>query len=357
MKKECFIGIVLGLVFILAVCILLNYRLFSRSGQNNEQGSQLLKVGDLDKPGLEDLRYVELQISAVTVDMQRCLGWFPEEKGMMKEAAVKAVDELKGIRDYLVQLELTGNLVKLREIGLAVINKLTNIYNGIESKKTEDISEEFVAFNNLYRQYSEALEKTFNWHEPDKKLPDDYNSIEEETKLIQDEQDRKKYLEAVRLIENGKFGHACKSLESLKGKYKDTNFEDCIRLRISDCLVTPTDEDGDEATPGQKRGIELLANIIGKEQYSPVLYQAFYKWRTQTQACKYGMSNMSVIPNGNYNRKRWKAIQTIKQYIRVEPDDKWAIAQLNMLLVLPNINRGGPFGNDNIVHYHKLYPR
>jgi len=39
MKKEYFIGIMLGLVFILAVCVLLNRRLSSRSGQNNEQGN------------------------------------------------------------------------------------------------------------------------------------------------------------------------------------------------------------------------------------------------------------------------------------------------------------------------------
>jgi len=68
-----------------------------------------------------------------------------------------------------------------------------------------------------------------------------------------------------------------------------------------------------------------------------------------------GMSNMSDIPNLEYNLKRWQAIQTIKQHVKDNPDDVWAKAQVNLLLGLPNIGRGGPFGNYNLNHWGMLY--
>jgi len=67
------------------------------------------------------------------------------------------------------------------------------------------------------------------------------------------------------------------------------------------------------------------------------------------------MSNMSEIPNWQYNLKRWQVIKTIKRYLKTHPDDAWANAQLGLLLSLPNIYRDGPFGNDNLSHWGKLY--
>jgi len=86
-----------------------------------------------------------------------------------------------------------------------------------------------------------------------------------------------------------------------------------------------------------------------------VLFEVFYKWRTQTQSFWHGMSNMSEIPNWQYNLKRWQVIKTIKRYLKTHPDDAWANAQLGLLLSLPNIYRDGPFGNDNLSHWGKLY--
>jgi hypothetical protein len=68
------------------------------------------------------------------------------------------------------------------------------------------------------------------------------------------------------------------------------------------------------------------------------------------------MSNMSEIPNWEYNKKRWSVMQTIKQHIKNNPDDVWAKAQVNLLLGLPNIARGGLVGNSNLNHWGMLYP-
>jgi hypothetical protein len=64
---------------------------------------------------------------------------------------------------------------------------------------------------------------------------------------------------------------------------------------------------------------------------------------------------MSEIPNKEYNKKRWERIQVIKRYLKDNPDDVWAREQVDLLLSLPNIRRGGPMGNDNLTHWGSLY--
>ncbi len=102
-------------------------------------------------------------------------------------------------------------------------------------------------------------------------------------------------------------------------------------------------------------GLDVLTQIVNKNAYSPVLYEAFYKWRTTEQYYNHGMSNMSHIPNKEYNEKRWEIIQVIKKHLESVPDDLWAQEQVDLLLSLPNIRRGGPMGNDNLTHWGSLY--
>ena len=64
---------------------------------------------------------------------------------------------------------------------------------------------------------------------------------------------------------------------------------------------------------------------------------------------------MSLIPNDEYNAKRWELVQIIKEYLKKNPNDVWAKAQVNLLLALPNIGRGGLMGNDNLFYYASLY--
>jgi len=67
------------------------------------------------------------------------------------------------------------------------------------------------------------------------------------------------------------------------------------------------------------------------------------------------MSNMSEIPNKEYNIKKWQLVQMIKEYINNYPDDLWAREQVDLLLSLPNITRGGSFGNNNLANWGSLY--
>ncbi|MBW2321772.1 MAG: hypothetical protein JRF31_13280, partial [Deltaproteobacteria bacterium] len=190
---------------------------------------------------------------------------------------------------------------------------------------------------------------------PVEKLPEDFDSNEEEASFAQNQQDRQVYLNAVELIKNKNFVQAHKGLANLKEKYKNTAFESCIKLRKSDCLFMAEPNGQGDSIFNPEGGIALLSDILDGREYSPVLYDAFYKWRTQTQSFWHGMSNMSEIPNWQYNLKRWQAIQIIRQYLKTNPEDVWANAQVGLLLNLPNIGRGGPFGNDNLSHWGKLY--
>jgi len=125
-------------------------------------------------------------------------------------------------------------------------------------------------------------------------------------------------------------------------------------LKLSDCLFGGNEENNDQLFDPEI-AIGLLRSIIERKQYSPVLYQVFYKWRTKTQEYRHGMSNLSGIPNTDYNLVRWEIVQTIKQYLIDNPHVTWAKTQVDLLLRLPNIARGGPFGNDNIIHDWNLY--
>lgn len=354
-EKEYIFGVVLGLIPVVILYFVLEYRPFGRANQAAEQKRSIPFISNAYKTSMDDIRLVELQIEAVTIDMHRYLGWFPEEKKKLKKASVKAIDDLELIKAYLRQLDFAGQLIELKKSNLAIIDMLIQIYDGIESKEQEDIKESFAGFNSLYSQYSEKLEEIIKKSEPIVKLPEDFDPSKEEIKFAQNQQDRQVYLNAVELIKEKRFVQAHKDLVSLKEKYRDTAFEHCIMLRMSDCLLMAEPNDQGDSIFNSEGGIALFSDILDGREYSPVLYDAFYKWRTQTQSFWYGISNMSEIPNLTYNLKRWQAVKTARQYLKTNPEDVWANAQVGLLLSLPNIGRGGPFGNDNLSHWGKLY--
>ena len=305
---------------------------------------------------LDELRYVDLQVAAVTTDMYLYLGWGLEEKDMMKDASQKAIANLNEFKTRLTNLSLPNELGKLENMSLELIDRLQKIYNGIEKKKIEEIKEEFSPFNELYLQYSEEFKDVYEKYSYEVEFAEDYDPIDEEIKLIQDQKDKDVYLNVVELIKNKNYTKAYGDLNNLRSKYKDTSFEDCIMLKLSDCLLMKDSDIEEEGRlKGSEHSLEILTNIIDKADYAPILYEAFYKWRTVTQELYHGMSNMSDIPNKEYNEKRWQVIQTIKKYSVDNPNDVWAKAQIVLLLDLLNIQRGGSFGNDNLIHWGILY--
>ena len=100
---------------------------------------------------------------------------------------------------------------------------------------------------------------------------------------------------------------------------------------------------------------DILEGIVNGNDYSPVLFDAFLRWRTLTQSLEYGMSNFSKIPNWDYNKKRKRLIEIIKTCAKEHRDDIWAGKQIKLLLSLPNISRDGLMGNYNLSFWASLY--
>lgn len=305
---------------------------------------------------LDDMVHIEFQISAVTTDMYMYLGWFPDKKDWIKEASDKAIADLEELEKRLANLKTPEELVSLRDANNSVITNLKAIYSGIENKESEDIKGAFQSFNKLHAKFSEDFKHALEKYRDMQELPQDFNPLLEELKLANNQEDKDTYQNAVQLINEKKYNQAYEILSQLKVKYGGLPFENCILLRISDCgLKADSDLDVKDKLEMKEDGLAVLTQIVNKKAYSPVLYEAFYKWRTTEQYYNHGMSNMSHIPNKEYNKKRWEIIQVIKERLKNMPDDLWAQEQVDLLLSLPNITRGGPMGNHNLEHWGSLY--
>jgi len=215
-QKSHIFGVILGLTPVVVLYFALECRPFAKANQTAKQKNSIPLISEPYAASVDDLRFVELQIEAVTIDMYRYLGWFPDEKEILKKASVKAIDNLEVIRDYLQQLDFTGQLIELKKSNLANIDKLIQIYDGIELKSTDDIKKAFAEFNDVYSQYSEKLGKSIKENQPVVKLPEDFDPGEEEIKFAQNQQDRQAYLDAVKLIKEKKFDQAYKDLAGLR---------------------------------------------------------------------------------------------------------------------------------------------
>jgi len=272
-EKEHILGVVLGLIPVVILYFVLEYRPFAKANQTAKQKNSM----------------------HLTIDMYRYLGWFPEEKKMLKKAPIKAIDNLEVIRDYLQQLDFTGQLIELKKSNLAIADRLIRIYDGIDSKEQEGIKKSFAEFNSLYSQYSEKLEEVIKKDEPVAKLPEGFDPKKEEIKFAQNQRDRQVYLNAVELIKERRFGQAYKDLASLKDKYKDTVFENCIKLKMSDCLLMsePNNHGGSVFNP--EEGMAFLSGILESREYSPVLFDAFSQLAIQFEKVA-GNTDNTTIP-------------------------------------------------------------
>lgn len=304
---------------------------------------------------IDKITYIEMQISAIATNMYGILRWSSQDIDSIKDASKKSIKRLDDIRNYLVDDKAPTELTELKEDELFIVDKLKGLYYGIENKKPEEVDPEVIKIGGYHARFTKKLMKVFADYRQMENLSEDFNPLDEEIKLIQDENDRLAYRRCTNLIKNKQYKVAYNSLDTLRNKYEDSVFADCVVLKMSDCLLM-TDSDLRDVTDdiADVRGLRLLSNILEKNRYSPVLYDTFYKWRTITQY-SYGMSNKAEIPNYIYNEKRWDITQIIKKYLRDNPDDKWARFQIDLLLTLPNIRRSGDFGNDNITHWGLLY--
>ena len=168
--------------------------------------------------------------------------------------------------------------------------------------------------------------------------------------------DRRLYAEAVRLLGKGRYASAYDRLVDLGSMYQGRPFGQCVMLKIADCMNLFNDElKAENARFDPIKATNLLETVLDTHQYSPVLFESFWKWRTLTQEIWYGMSNFSEIPHTRYEQKKRSVIETICGHIRNQPKDRWAAQQLRVLLALPRLGCAGPAGNDNLAHWFVLF--
>ncbi len=164
---------------------------------------------------LDEIIFANFQLEAVTIDMERFLGWYFEDKELIEEGSQKALKDLEEIESYVRKINFPQELRDLKNQFLDLVNKLKEIYKGIEKKKVEEIKNEFTAFQNLYAQFSKNFQKVSPHREPPK-LSRDFQLIDEEVKSAKSEEDKKLYIKAKNLMKRRQFKKPMRFLPGLK---------------------------------------------------------------------------------------------------------------------------------------------
>ncbi len=319
-------------------CILIVFLLFilvDRCVANSEQDS------------IDELRYLSNQISAVTIDMYLYLGWyFESNKDWVDFASKKSVNDLDDIKKKLDNLYISKDCNVIKEKLIVLTKSLKNVYVNITQKDLNIVEKDLIALNKIYSEVWQKINKKsknlFNKNDALKKV----NSLSQELSLIDNYKDKEIYKNVLRLIMNRRYEKAYNILNKLRKFCKGKIFEYCIMVKMEYCVAMIHDEF--IAKDGTNVGIypyDLLLEVINSKVYSPVLFEAFANWRLIDKELFHGMSNFSHIPNLEYNKKAWEIVKIIKQYLKDNPEDLWAKCQIEGLLNLDNISRGGLMGN------------
>ena len=315
-----------------------------------------MQPGDV-KDMLDRLSFENSRISAVTIEMYGCLGWFGVDKDVVLACSKKSITGLLDIQRELEGMNVPDQLTSIKEVELEMIAGLIEIYEGIEDKGGSQLAPMFMAIRKYQETLSDDFEAAYKQYGWLQEIDEDYDPVNEELDLLADENDKKDYLNAVDLMRAGEYGKAYHSLIGLAEDHKSKPFEKCAKMKLAECLITdPEAFKGGVVGDPARAGLTMLEEIIEAEEYSPVLFEAFYRWRTVQQFYEHGVSNASKIPNDYYNNKRWDLICLIRSHLIDKPDDAWAKAQAEYILQLHNITRGGPVGNSSLSDWALLFP-
>lgn len=303
-----------------------------------------------DRDALDLLRYIELQILAVDNDISLPLGWASDDKKMTKQYAEAGTKELARLEKKLTAMDLSQSTEPVRQALAGMVQRYQDLLHGLHKKKMDDIQESYADIHNFSKAQAEKIGPIYQPYLDAEQIPESFDPKEAEVKCAETPEDRKKYLKALKMIKDKKSSEAVAILEGFRESYQGRPFWVCATLRLSDALIyhETSAEDSDKAA-------KLLNDIVDSGIYAPVLAEAYEKWRSREQYMNHGMSNYSEIPNKDYNLKRLKLMTSIKQYLASNPQDRWARAQINLIIGLPNINRGGAYGNDNLIYTYQLY--
>lgn len=307
--------------------------------------------------GIDILRFKELQILAVDVDVMLPLGWAQDDKELIKSTASGALKTLGNLKSDLLDFDLPNEIEAVRAYHLERIDRMAALYTNLDKKSSDEIEAGYANIQIFSDARYKDVDAIYGKYLLKEELPSNFDQIQEETRFASSKEDIEAYTAATQFIKNREFNKAVDLLEELEPKYKDSPFTASILLRLSDCLISAERDvlHGPLAVDDVENGEAILQKIVTGKTYSPVLAEAFVKWRSVVQTNNHGMSNMSAIPNNEYNERRWELVQAIKEYLKTSQNDVWARAQIRSLLAWPNINRGGPYGNDNLIYYGRMY--
>ncbi len=319
------------------------------------------ELSDIKRARMEnaiyELEYVNLQILAVDNDMYLFYGWMPDDKDAWRKAAESNISELDHIKDYLRSRDMPKEKDPLRQKLADLITSLQNIYAGVETKEDGAIKEEYARWNRMYEEYSKNVKGAADRYLRMDDLPNGFDLRDVEARELP-LQDQKRYKQAVVFLENDDHFDAYAILKDLRQKYAGTAAENVILIRMGDCFADYEPyfiEWMKDYVKDENDEIKLYGAVMETGLYSPVLAEAFAKWRTKAQIWNHGFSNWSEMPNKGYNEKRMELVRTIQKHLEENPGDIWAKHQILSILNLPNINRGGAFGNSNLYHHAALF--
>jgi hypothetical protein len=302
--------------------------------------------------GILELEYAAIQMEAIDNDMYFYLGWEFADKEQMQKTAQELGQNLKKIKAHVLTQDFPLEMASLQESMVALIDGLMEIYKDIEKKDRPSIDKEYSLYQEQGSAHNQQLTALIDEF-VDIPLLEDFDYIAEEHRSAE-ATDAASYEQALSLIKDKQFPKAYDILDRLKEKYAGQELELSIALRMSDCLLHDK-SDMSQGIDADEKALQLLTSIVNAGRYSPILQEAFLKWRTIDQYYNQGMSNYSQIPNQAYNEKRWELVKLVRSYYDEHTDDLWAKVQEFLLIDIPNILRGDLMGNTNLRYWAALY--
>ena len=111
--------------------------------------------------------------------------------------------------------------------------------------------------------------------------------------------------------------------------------------------------EGDE----KEQAVEMLEDLMTSGQFSRYLHQVWRVWRCLKQMAE-SPSRDGIIRNLEYNRMRYRCLNTILRRVAADPKDIKAINDFCFLASFDNITRYGEsvFGNSVLMEYLQLFP-
>ncbi len=350
--KRIFIGVLIGLVFVGGVVV-------SAEGDEVRKGDNANKAVKLavgEEDALDELMMLYYDADSTVVDVLKYLGWMKEDTEGLRETAKEGKEELAKLKKQVLALDVPERLKGLKKDFIELLDKLSRFYSVLEKEapKDKEVQQAYNEFVDSFDKYIKEIHDAFYIppeEEEIRKNRDEY--LKREMEKFFSQEDRKVLEEILTLINDIKFSEAYKKWKVLDGKYKEGCAKSILDFYKAEILWLAEDE---KIGPVED-AINIWQSIIGRGEYLPFLSDVFLWWRTSYQAFYGGVSNYSNIYNRLYNQKRREVIKTIKAYLKRDPGDKWARYQLGEILFLPNVLRGGAFGNTTIGYMGVLYPK